>query len=88
VGKTGLLHLNRNKPIIITELQLNLQKYINICCCSFKNIDKEKKTALQEKFDSTINFDLMINFDFFWPNNLGFPHGVSEKFGLWTFHKL
>jgi len=22
---------------------------------------------LQEKFDPTINFDLMINFDFFWP---------------------
>jgi len=30
----------------------------------------------------------MINVDFFWPNNLGYPHGMSVKFGLWTFHKL
>jgi len=43
--------------------------------------------VLQENFDLTINFDLMINFDFFGPNNLGFPHGMSVKFGLWTFHK-
>jgi len=34
------------------------------------------------------NFDLMTNFDFFWPNNLGFPHGMSVKLGLWTFHEL
>jgi len=44
--------------------------------------------VLQEKIDPTTNFDLMINFDFFWPNNLGFPYGMSVKFGLWTFHKL
>jgi len=30
----------------------------------------------------------MINFDFFLPNNLGFPHGMSMKCGLWTFHEL
>jgi len=24
----------------------------------------------------------------FLPNNLGFPHGMSVKFGSWTFHKL
>ena len=35
-----------------------------------------------------MNFDLMINFDFFWPNNLGVPHGMNVKFGLWTFHEL
>jgi len=44
--------------------------------------------VLQEEFDPTINFDLTINFDFFWPNNLKFLHGMSMKFGLWTFHKL
>ena len=43
---------------------------------------------LEEKFDPTINFDLKTNFDFFWPNKLGFLHGMSVKFGLWTFHKL
>ena len=43
---------------------------------------------LQEKFDPTMNFDLMICFDFFWPNNVGFPHDMSMKFGLRTFHKL
>jgi len=41
---------------------------------------------LQEKFDPTINFDLMINFDFF--DLLGFPHGMSVKFGVWTFREL
>jgi len=30
----------------------------------------------------------MINFHFFLPNNLGFPHGMSVKFGLWMFDKL
>ena len=25
----------RNKPIIISDLQLNLQNHINISCCSF-----------------------------------------------------
>jgi len=44
--------------------------------------------VLQEKFDPTMNFDLIINFDFFLPNNLGFPHDMNVKFGLWTFHKL
>jgi len=44
--------------------------------------------VLQENFDLTMNFDIMIYFDFFSPNNLRFPHGMSAKFGLWTFHKL
>jgi len=44
--------------------------------------------VLQEKFDRTINFDLMINFDFFLPNDLGFSHGMRVKLGLWTFHKF
>jgi len=44
--------------------------------------------VLQEKFDPTINFDLMINFDFFGLNNLRVAHGMSVKFGLWTFHDL
>jgi len=48
-----------NKPTIITKLQLNLQKHINICCCSFNKVSMKKKKLLQE------NFDLMINFDFF-----------------------
>ena len=56
---------SRNKPIITTELQLNLQKHVNICCCSFIKISMKKKTLLQGNFDLTINFDLMINFDFF-----------------------
>jgi len=42
----------------------------------------KRKTVLQNKFD------LMTNFDFFCSNNLGLSHGMSVKFGLWTFHKL
>jgi len=30
----------------------------------------------------------VINFDFFQPNNFGVAHGISMKFGLWTFQKL
>jgi len=30
---------------IITELQLNLQKHFNICCCSFNKINEEKNCA-------------------------------------------
>jgi len=44
--------------------------------------------VLQENFDLTINFDLMINFDFFLTYNVGFPHGMSVKFGFWAFHRL
>jgi len=65
VGKQHCHIRNCNKPFIITELQLNLQKHIDICCCTLNEISIEKKTALQEKFDPTTNFDLMINFDFF-----------------------
>jgi len=57
---------SHNKAIVIAELQINLQKHINICCCTFNKISvNRKKTALQDKFDLTINFDLMINLDFF-----------------------
>jgi len=54
-------------------------KSIVITLIQYRN---EKKTLLQE------NFDLMINFDFFWPNKFRVAHGISVKFGLWTFHKL
>ena len=43
---------------------------------------------LQEKFDPTINFDLIITSDFFGLNNLAFPHGMSVRFGLKTFQNL
>ena len=81
---------SHNKPINISELQLNLQiLYISKCAAvTLININNEKKTLLQENFDLTINFDLMLNFDFFWPNNFGVVHDISVKFGLWTFHKL
>jgi len=29
---------NCNKPIVITEVQLNLQNHIHVCCCSFNKI--------------------------------------------------
>jgi len=82
---------SRNKPTIIRELQLNMQKHINICCFSFNKVSMNKKTLQQE------NFDLMINFDFFdlitwdslmvWAWNLvcgrfmNFQNG--RKFWLW-----
>jgi len=34
---------------LISEYQQNLQKHVNICCCSFNKIlIKEKKTLLEE----------------------------------------
>jgi len=49
----------RNKPTIITELQLNLQKHINICCCSFnKAIDEEKKLCCKKIWQND-KFDLI-----------------------------
>jgi len=60
---------SRNKPTVTTELQLNLQEHINICCCSFNKVSIKRKTLMEENFDLTIIFDLTINFDFFCPNN-------------------
>jgi len=60
VGYATLLRQKSQKPISISELQLNFQKHIKICY-----IDNEKYILLQENFFLTINFDLMINFDFF-----------------------
>ena len=59
----------------VSKFQLNLQKHVNICCCSFNKIPIEKKSVLQK-------------IDFFWPNSFGAAHGISVKFCLWTFHKL
>jgi len=43
------------------------------------NTDKRQKAVLQEKFDVTINFDLMINFYIFLTGNFGVVHGISVK---------
>jgi len=61
VGKTTLLRQKSQQAhFSITELQLNLQKHVTICCFSFNKISiNRKKTVLQE------NFDLMISFDIF-----------------------
>jgi len=54
---------------IITELQLNLQKHINICCYNFQlNIKQRKKLCCRKS---------LMNFDLFRPNNLGVSHGIS-----------
>jgi len=43
--------------------------------------------VLKNKFDLTVNFELIINFDFFdlmtWESLM-----MSVKFCLWAFHKL
>jgi len=57
VGKTTLLRQKSQQPLILTELQQNWQKLINICCSFNKISMNRKKTVLQEKFDPTINFD-------------------------------
>jgi len=44
---------------LISEYQLNFQKHVNICCCSFDKISIKKKNCAAR------NFDLMINFNFF-----------------------
>jgi len=44
VGKQHFYAKNHYKPNIITELQLNLQKYIKVyCCCGFKKISMKRK---------------------------------------------
>jgi len=54
------------KLVSTSELQLNLQKHIKICCCNFNKISiMKKKTLLQKNFGLTVIFDLTINFDFF-----------------------
>jgi len=40
---------NHNKPIIITELQLNLQKHINICFCIFNKTSLKRKNCAPRK---------------------------------------
>jgi len=59
VGKTTLYYgRSCSKPIITTELQQNLQKHINICCCGFKKILIKRKNYTAKKFNSMINCDL------------------------------
>ena len=53
---------SRKKSSIMSEFQLNLQKHVNICCCS---LYKVKTNCATRTFDLTTNFYLMINFDFF-----------------------
>jgi len=77
-----------NKRTITTELQLNLQKHISICCCSFNKISMKRKTSAARKFWPDDKFWPNDKFWLFWPNNLGFPRGISVKFGLWTFREL
>jgi len=39
----------KNKPIIIAEFQVNLQKHINICCYSLNEISiREQKCAARK----------------------------------------
>jgi len=40
---------SRNKPISISELQLNLQKNIKICCCKFNKILVTRKKICCKK---------------------------------------
>ena len=66
VGKKHYVR-NRNKPTIITELQINLQKHTNIYCCSFNKILIFKRTVLKRK---TIfkKKKVWLN-DKFWPHD-------------------
>ena len=68
-------YVRSRKKHFISDLQLNLQKHINVCCCGLKKIDKEK-TRLQENWLKTKHFD------FFWSNDFAVAHGISIKFGL------
>jgi len=45
VGKTTLLHHILQQTAIIPELQLNLQKHINICC-GFNEISVKRKNCV------------------------------------------
>jgi len=70
VGKITLLEVAK----LISEYQQNLQKHVNICCCSFNNILIKGKNFARRNLDPIVNFDLMINIDLFWPNNFGIAH--------------
>jgi len=45
---------DRNKSISKSELQLNLQKHINVCCCSFNKISIKGNITLQDNYNVTI----------------------------------
>jgi len=50
VGKTTLLRQkSQKKNNIIIELQLNLQKHINICCFGFNKMSMNKKKRVARK---------------------------------------
>ena len=50
VSKKQYYHIkNCNKLVIITELQQNMQKHINVCCCSFNKISIKRKKLCCKK---------------------------------------
>ena len=53
-------------PVIITELELNLQRHINVCCCSFNKISiLQRKICAAKIVWPKKNFVIMTNFDLF-----------------------
>jgi len=88
VEKQHYYIINCNKPIVITELQLNLQNHIHVCCCSFNKIFIKRKYCAPKQVWPKDKFWPNNKFWLFLPNNLEFPDGMSVKFGLWAFHEL
>ena len=79
VGKTTSLRQKSQQTRCYSRIATKLAKGYqskSFVVVSNEVLIKRKTTVLQE------------NFDFFWPNNLGCPSGMSVKFGLWTFHEL
>jgi len=69
-------------PLLFLNCNYNLQKHIKMCCGIFNKISVTRKNSAARKFWHNDKFWL------FWPNHFGVAHGISVKFGLWTFHKL
>jgi len=50
VGKVTLVRQKSEKSIIMKKFQLNLQKYFNLCGCSFNKISIKRKNLFCKKF--------------------------------------
>jgi len=78
------------KSSIMSEFYLNLQKHVNVCCCSFNKISKKRKQTVPQEILTNDKFWPHDKFWRFWPNSFGVAHGTNTivKFCFREFQKL
>ena len=89
VGKTALLRQKSQQTHYYYRIATKLAKAYQYLLLQFQwNIDEYKKACAARKISPNDKFWSNDKLTFFWPNYWVFLHGMSVKFGLWTFHKL